>query len=110
MSIRPPSSLPAVIEQHDRSRFEVVGFALNTPEEDAMHARLRSGFDRFVDLRDCRDAEAAELAWRAGVDIAIDLGGHTRAAVAAYSSIEQRRCRLPGSGSREHWARLISIT
>ncbi len=67
-----------VIEHHDRTRFEVTAFALGQPVKDPMHARLRAGFDRFIELHDCSDSEAAQVARRLGIDIAIDLGGYTR--------------------------------
>ncbi len=70
--------LAGVIEQHDRSRFEVMGFALGAPVEDSMQTRLRGEFDHFVDLHTHSDAEAVDIARRLGVDIAIDLGGYTR--------------------------------
>ncbi|MEJ0035283.1 MAG: tetratricopeptide repeat protein [Gammaproteobacteria bacterium] len=66
------------IEHHDRSRFEVVGFELGPPVADSMRERLRKGFDRFINLDDCSDAQAAELVQRFGIDIAVDLGGYTR--------------------------------
>ena len=70
--------LAGAIEHHDRDRFEVTAFALGAPMEDPMHARLRAGFDHFVDLHDCNDAKAAEISRQFGIDIAVDLGGYTR--------------------------------
>jgi predicted O-linked N-acetylglucosamine transferase (SPINDLY family) len=71
------------IEHHDRSRFEITGFALGAPIDDSMRARLRSGVDRFVDLHGRSDAQAAEISRQLGVDIAVDLGGYTRGSRAA---------------------------
>ncbi len=70
--------LAGVIEHHDRSRFEVTALALRPPVKDAMHARLRAGFDRFVEIHDRSDSEAAHTARQLDIDIAIDLGGYTR--------------------------------
>ena len=70
-----------VIESHDRERFEVSGFALDAPPAgDAMRARLRAAFDRFVEGHERSDADLAQHARDLGIDIAIDLGGHTRGA------------------------------
>ncbi len=66
------------IENHDRRRFEVVGLELGPPIGDSMRTRLRAGFDHFINLHDCSDSEAVEVARRLGIDIAIDLGGYTR--------------------------------
>jgi predicted O-linked N-acetylglucosamine transferase (SPINDLY family) len=42
-----------------------------------MQARLSGVFDRFIDVSGMTDAAAARLAREIGIDIAIDLGGHT---------------------------------
>ncbi len=69
--------LADLIETHDRSRFEVLGFAFGPPVEDAARRRLERGFDRFIDIHEMSDLDAAALARRLEVDIAIDLGGYT---------------------------------
>jgi protein O-GlcNAc transferase len=67
-----------LIEAHDRSRFEVTGFAFGPPVDDAMTERLRRTFDRFVAVHDQNDDAIVQAARRLGIQIAIDLGGHTR--------------------------------
>jgi predicted O-linked N-acetylglucosamine transferase (SPINDLY family) len=66
-----------LFEAHDRSKFEVTAFALGVHGNDAMRARLAQAFDRFIDVRDQPDREVTALARRLGIDIAVDLGGHT---------------------------------
>ncbi len=66
-----------LIETHDRSRFEVIGFALGRETNDAPRQRLAHAFDRFHDLKGQSNLEAATLARNIGLDIAVDLGGHT---------------------------------
>ena len=66
-----------LIELHDRSRFDVVGFYYGPPRSDPMHKRLVASFDRFVDIRGSSDREIARLSRNMGIDIAIDLTGHT---------------------------------
>jgi predicted O-linked N-acetylglucosamine transferase (SPINDLY family) len=66
-----------LFERHDRSKFEVTAFSFGPDKRDAMRARVVAAFERFVDVRERPDAEVAALARTLGVDIAIDLKGHT---------------------------------
>lgn len=67
-----------LIEVHDRNTFEVIGFSYGeTNPDDQMRKRLSEAFDQFIDIRGQSDAEVALLARKIGIDIAIDLGGHT---------------------------------
>src|SRR5207302_9631927 len=47
------------------------------PEPDAVTQRLRSAADAWRDIAPLSDADAAELVRRDGVDVLVDLGGHT---------------------------------
>jgi len=66
-----------LFETHDRTRFEVFGFSFGPCRDDAMGRRLRAAFDGFVDVRTMSDQEAALLARKMGIDIALDLKGFT---------------------------------
>lgn len=66
-----------LFERHDRSRFEVSAFSFGPDKRDAMRARVSAAFRHFVDVRDLQDAEVAAMARKMGVDIAVDLKGHT---------------------------------
>ena len=67
-----------VIERHDRSRFEVIGFSSGRPQNnDAVRRRLVSAFDRFVQVFGMRAEDIARCIDELRVDIVIDLGGHT---------------------------------
>lgn len=67
----------ALFERHDRGRFEVLAFAFGPGREDAMRARLRRAFDRFIDVRRQTDRDVALLSRELGIDIAVDLTGFT---------------------------------
>ncbi len=67
-----------LIEIHDRSRFEVIAFSFGDRTDDPLQQRLTRAFDRFLDMRDKSNLEIASLARSLNVDIAVDLGGHTR--------------------------------
>jgi predicted O-linked N-acetylglucosamine transferase (SPINDLY family) len=69
--------ISGLIEQHDRQRFEIVGYSYGPDDHSGYRARLERAFDRFVDIRDMEDQEAAELIHSDAVDILIDLNGYT---------------------------------
>jgi predicted O-linked N-acetylglucosamine transferase (SPINDLY family) len=66
-----------IFEKHDRSRFEVTGFAFGPVVSDAMAQRVSAAFDRCLDVRGLADKEVAGLARAHEIDIAVDLGGFT---------------------------------
>ena len=69
--------LAAVIEGHDRARFEVLGFSTGPDDGSAIRGRMAKAFDQFIDLRGRGAAESAGLIRRLEVDILVDLTGHT---------------------------------
>ncbi|OWQ87706.1 hypothetical protein CDN99_17600 [Roseateles aquatilis] len=69
-----------VFELHDRERFEVIGINYGAARDDEVQARLRAGFDRFLDVAHLQDKQIAELCRQLGVDIAVDLTGFTEGA------------------------------
>ncbi len=71
------SFLANLIENHDRSKVESIGFSFGAEPADAMRQRLIAAFDQFHDVRDQSDRSIALLARDLGVDIAVDLSGHT---------------------------------
>jgi predicted O-linked N-acetylglucosamine transferase (SPINDLY family) len=74
----PVSMLTAgLIENHDRSKFEVVAISLGPDTNDEMRVRMQRAFDRFIDVRAKSDREIALLARELGLDIAMNLGGYT---------------------------------
>ena len=74
----PVSYLTAeLFEKHDRTRFEIVAYALDPPVEDAMRTRLRAAFDTFVEAHAMSDDEIVRHARTLEIDIAVDLAGYT---------------------------------
>jgi predicted O-linked N-acetylglucosamine transferase (SPINDLY family) len=67
-----------LFERHDRSRFEVIGVSCGPDDSSDMRSRLAAAFDRFIDARSKSDREVAELLHALGIDITIDLAGHTQ--------------------------------
>jgi protein O-GlcNAc transferase len=67
-----------LIERHDRSRFEVIGFSFGPDVQDEMRQRLVAGFDAFHDVRSLSDEQVAMQSHQMGIDIAVDLKGYTQ--------------------------------
>lgn len=70
--------MAGVFEQHDRSRFEVTALSFRPPGESGFARRVAGAFDRFVEVGERSDAEAAGLMRDLKIDIAVDLMGFTR--------------------------------
>ncbi|WP_127092103.1 tetratricopeptide repeat protein [Aquabacter cavernae] len=69
--------LVRLLERHDRSRFEVVALSVGIDDGSTYRARVRQAADRFID---CAGDDLDALARRirdAGIDILVDLMGHT---------------------------------
>jgi len=62
---------------HDRSRFEVIAYALGGDEHGDVRREILAGCDRFVDLDGFDDEHAAQMIAADSVDILIDLAGYT---------------------------------
>lgn len=61
---------------HDHTKFEVYGYA-HVARPDAMTERLRSHTDQWRSLVGLSDQEAADVIRQDGIDILVDLAGHT---------------------------------
>ena len=69
--------MAGVLEEHDRSRFEITALSFGPSAPDAMTERVTAAVDHFMDVRRHSDREVAALARERGIEIAIDLGGFT---------------------------------
>ncbi len=77
--VHPVSMLTVgLFEQHDKSKFELIAFSFSPDSNDPIRQRIENAFDKFIDAREMHDKEVAVLSRTLGVDIAIDLGGHTK--------------------------------
>lgn len=69
--------ITGVIEAHDRSRFEIMGFSL-APRAGEWRDRVARAFDQFIDASAMTDDEVAAMAHALALDVAIDLNGYTQ--------------------------------
>jgi protein O-GlcNAc transferase len=76
-----------IIESHDRNRFETHVLSAGRDDAGEVRRRIESGCDHFLDVSALSDRDVARIIRERGIDIAIDLGGHTlgsRALLLAY--------------------------
>ena len=66
-----------LFEQHDRSRFEIIGVSLDISGVGETRKRIVVAFDQFHDVHKMSDKEVARLLLDLEVDIAVDLKGYT---------------------------------
>jgi len=65
-----------VLRNHDRREFEIICYSCS-PLQDAMTEECRSLVDHFVDASQLSDDELADRIQSDGVDILVDLSGHS---------------------------------
>lgn len=76
--IHPVSYLTAgLFEQHDRKRFEITAISLRPEDSSEIGQRIKSAFDRFIDVSNMSNSEIAALVRELEIDIAVDLMGFT---------------------------------
>jgi len=69
--------IASLFGRHDKARFELYGFSTAT-DESALHVRIKSAFDHFIDIGPMNHEQAAQCIRDNEIDILIDLAGHTR--------------------------------
>lgn len=65
-------------EEHDRKDFEVFAYYTGIKADDPIQARIKASVDHWRDIRGINDDEAAAKIAEDGIDILIDVNGHTR--------------------------------
>ena len=70
--------MTGMFEAHDKSRFETYGFSIY-PQSDASprRQRIEAAMDHFFDLHKEGDEQVARIIAAHGIDILMDLAGHT---------------------------------
>ena len=67
-----------LLEQRDTSRFEVMLYCHSRDDGSDLRARVRAACDRFIDVSTLDNTSAAKRIREDGIDILVDLKGHTR--------------------------------
>ncbi|OGV76677.1 MAG: hypothetical protein A3I83_02620 [Methylotenera sp. RIFCSPLOWO2_02_FULL_45_14] len=91
-----------LIELHDRTQFEIIGFSYGVNDKTSARARLEQAFDQFHDIRQLSEIEAAKKIYACDIDILVDLTGFTqtsRSGIAALrpASINVNWLGFPGT-------------
>ncbi len=72
-----PIVLKEIVRNHDRDRFEVIGYCTHPCTNTAFSRSYRDSFDRFVDLPSFAPADAARKIHGDDLDLLIDVAGQT---------------------------------
>ncbi|CAN7254894.1 N-acetylglucosamine transferase [Phenylobacterium sp. LjRoot219] len=67
-----------LFEVHDRAQVEVFAYYCGKADEGALNARIKAAVEHWVDIREISDDAAAERIAADGIDILVDVNGHTR--------------------------------
>ena len=67
-----------ILEKIDKTKFEIIAYSYGPDKRDYMRTRIIEAVDRFVDISDLSDLEAASLSKRDGINIAIHRNGYTK--------------------------------
>lgn len=67
-----------VFECHDRDKFEIFAYSYGPDDGSAMRRRLLAAFDGFLDLRVAGCGDIAARIHADGIDVLVDLKGHTQ--------------------------------
>lgn len=62
---------------HNRARYEISVYNIGEGSTDPLQQKIKSQVDRWVDIKDMPDKAAAAMMVRDGVDILLDINGHT---------------------------------
>lgn len=66
-----------LFEKHDRSRYEINAFSFSQNDKSIIQKRIIKSFDKFNDITNLSDEEAAEFINKQEIDILVDLKGYT---------------------------------
>ena len=67
-----------LFEVHDKSKVEVFAYYCGPESSDGLNTRIRAAAEHFIDIRPMSDDEAAQRIVDDGIDILVDVNGHTR--------------------------------
>jgi predicted O-linked N-acetylglucosamine transferase (SPINDLY family) len=67
-----------LFELHDRSKVEVFAYYCGPESNSALTNRIKSAVEHWVDIREMSDADATARIAQDGIDILVDVNGHTR--------------------------------
>ncbi|HNX77636.1 MAG TPA: FkbM family methyltransferase [Candidatus Rifleibacterium sp.] len=66
-----------LFEAHDKNRFEIIAFSLGIDDQSLLQKRMRTAFDKFIDVRTMRSKDIAAMIRTMEIDILVDMAGYT---------------------------------
>lgn len=69
-----------LFEAHDRHKAEIFVYYCGIPADDEINRRIKGDVEHWTDIRSMSDDEAAAAIAKDGIDILVDVNGHTREA------------------------------
>jgi protein O-GlcNAc transferase len=69
--------MAGLFELHDRTRFKITALSIGPPADDWMSRRLQRAFGHIEEMHGLSDAQCAKRIAELGIQILIDLKGHT---------------------------------
>ena len=99
--------MAGLYEAHDKSRFATTAISLGPDTRDEMRTRVKSAFDRFIDVRTRSDRDVAGMMREMEIDIAVDLNGYTKGRrpgifVSRPSPVQVAYLGFPGTLGGDH--------
>ena len=70
--------MAGMLEQHDRSKFEIFAFSYGPKTNDEMQKRIIAAVDHFIDIQNMPTTAVRECALEHKLDIALHRNGHTK--------------------------------
>jgi predicted O-linked N-acetylglucosamine transferase (SPINDLY family) len=70
--------LSELLEVHDKAKVELFAYYCGPPASDATNARNRAAVEHWTDLNGLTDDAAAQAIAADGIDVLVDVNGHTR--------------------------------
>ena len=67
-----------LFELHDRGRVEVFAYYCGRKDEGALNQRIKTAVEHWLDIREMSDDAAAAQIGADGIDVLVDVNGHTR--------------------------------
>ncbi|THD80509.1 MAG: N-acetylglucosamine transferase [Phenylobacterium sp.] len=67
-----------LFELHDRDQVEVFAYYCGIPAKDGLQSRIRAAVENWRNIRDLSDEAACQMIVDDGIDILVDVNGHTR--------------------------------
>ena len=69
--------ISGLLNTHDKNLFEIYLFSYGNPPKSDLVDNIKNNVKSFIDISSMKDFEAVNLSRKTGIDIAIDLKGHT---------------------------------